>query len=539
MILRNSINFLNSLDVKRKLLLIISIVFSILKTFNDLIIISYLGFVIAFTINPNIINNINFFSLRFSDLIIFDHQGLILFAFLLITIKIFIDFFRAYFVNFSAYDYWIYLNKNILRNIDKKCIPKESLLSIESTILSETVDFINTLYLPLCSFLGELFLIIFFIVFLTSTTNLSINIVLISFIPILFIFYLIFISGKKRLQLYVEKSIFFRKIIGRKINLLLNSLPDLQLLNKNFFSTEFNFQLNLLKKSYFNIFFLKEIFSYFYENIFILFLIIFLIATSINTITEYFSISIIVLIIVALVRIGPALNRIMIGINNIFQGILKFQEISQYLNIKKNNNIVKLSLNQTDLTLKITGKGFYFLNSIHINNLYIFRKGINKIIGKNGSGKSTILNILMNIDYGFKVKTNIASKNIAYLNQTPINYCRIVRDEIMFSRKTLLIKNDHNYIKNYKIIKSLLQINKIKLNSVIDNLSGGQRQVVSICRIIMQNFTVLLLDEPFNSLDKKNVIIFSKIFKNISKEKIIVLIDHFNILKEDFLIKLN
>jgi ABC-type Mn2+/Zn2+ transport system ATPase subunit len=239
------------------------------------------------------------------------------------------------------------------------------------------------------------------------------------------------------------------------------------------------------------------------------------------------------------VRIGPALNRIMIAINNIFQGILKFQEISQYLNIKKNNNIVKLNLNQTDLTLKITGKGFNFLNSIHINNLYIFRKGINKIIGKNGSGKSTILNILMDIDYGFKVKTNIAAKNIAYLNQTPINYCRIVRDEIMFSRETLLIKNDHNYIKNYEIIKSLLQINKIKLNSVIDNLSGGQRQVVSICRIIMQNFTVLLLDEPFNSLDKKNVLIFCKIFKNISKEKIIVLIDHFNILKEDFLIKLN
>lgn len=145
----------------------------------------------------------------------------------------------------------------------------------------------------------------------------------------------------------------------------------------------------------------------------------------------------------------------------------------------------------------------------------------------------------MDIDYGFKVKTNIAAKNIAYLNQTPINYCRIVRDEIMFSRETLLIKNDHNYIKNYEIIKSLLQINKIKLNSVIDNLSGGQRQVVSICRIIMQNFTVLLLDEPFNSLDKKNVLIFCKIFKNISKEKIIVLIDHFNILKEDFLIKLN
>jgi ABC-type multidrug transport system fused ATPase/permease subunit len=167
---------------------------------------------------------------------------------------------------------------------------------------------------------------------------------------------------------------------------------------------------------------LKEIFSYFYENIFIFFLIIFLIIGNETTITQYFSPSVIVLVIVALVRIGPALNRTMISINNIFHGMIKFKKISKYLNIEKYNNVVKLNLDHNNLNLKITGKGFDFLKHISINHSFIFKKGINKIVGKNGSGKSTILNILMDINYGFKVITNVPSKNIGYLNQIPINY---------------------------------------------------------------------------------------------------------------------
>ena len=84
-----------------------------------------------------------------------------LFEVILFFVKIVIDLSKAYFVNYSGYDCWKFLNTRILRNAGKSSMQKDKLFTLESIILSETYDFVNTLYMPFCSLIGEISLIIF------------------------------------------------------------------------------------------------------------------------------------------------------------------------------------------------------------------------------------------------------------------------------------------------------------------------------------------------------------------------------------------
>ena len=526
------LKFLLNLDLKQKLLLIISIFFSISKNVFDLIVIGFFGLLVAF-INDvsavkNVINRINFISEN--NLAGPIEENIFYILIILFFIKIVIDLTRSYFVNYSGYDCWLFLNAKILRNAGKSSMQKNKLFNLESIILSETYDFINTMYLPFCSLIGEISLIIIFIIFTNILIGINPVTFLIIVIPTIFIFLFAFFIYKKKLFNYSEKSIFFRKLIGRKINLLLSSLPDLKILNENSERTSFYNELETLKKSYFKVNFFKESLTYFYENLFISIVVVVIFLVSNNSDFTGDITGVFILMVMAFIRIGPSLNRSMTAINNCYQGLIKFKNISQFIKQQINYNPYIENSKLDQLTLKISGNGFKFIKTIFYKNKYKFFLGINKIIGKNGSGKSTLLNIIMGINYGFKTSIFLPNKNIGYLNQTSFNFCQKVKEEV------LVFKNKNLSDKKLNLINNLLKINKISKNSVIDNLSGGQKQIVSLCRIIAQDSNLIILDEPFNSLDKRNIVKFSKIFKEMSKNKIIILVDHLNILKEDNLI---
>ena len=67
------------------------------------------------------------------------------------------------------------------------------------------------------------------------------------------------------------------------------------------------------------------------------------------------------------------------------------------------------------------------------------------------------------------------------------------------------------------------------------NLSGGQRQIVSLIRAIMQSKPVIIMDEPTASLDQKTIKYFQRLF-NVLKEmdNIIIVVTHDNSIKNFF-----
>lgn len=137
------------------------------------------------------------------------------------------------------------------------------------------------------------------------------------------------------------------------------------------------------------------------------------------------------------------------------------------------------------------------------------------LIGKNGTGKSTILKVInktQDLDNGrIFYKKNI---KISYLKQTNPNnldisiYDFIVsglykksiinNDSIIPNKKTIKIED------NIKIIKIIENI-KLEKNTLLSELSGGLLRKVTLSRVLVGQSDLLLLDEPTNHLDIKTV----------------------------------
>ena len=190
-----------------------------------------------------------------------------------------------------------------------------------------------------------------------------------------------------------------------------------------------------------------------------------------------------------------------------------------------------------EISLNNIKKSFGFKNILNDLNIEIKTGDKVSLIGENGCGKSTILNIINqkeNIDSG-----NIAIRNgsnIGYLNQQPENIYndKKVKDILYESLKEILevektLKkyeekmnnnpNDMDIINKYlKTQEKFMNIGGYEVNTLIEKishglnidylidknfniLSGGEQKRVVLASIIIKKPTILLLDEPTNHLD--------------------------------------
>ena len=156
------------------------------------------------------------------------------------------------------------------------------------------------------------------------------------------------------------------------------------------------------------------------------------------------------------------------------------------------------------------------------------------IKGANGSGKTTLLKILSGLLKPLSGsiifdKKNINTSKDEYLklfeyigHENAIKNALTVRENLNFYlkiKKNLKKENFKNAIKIFNL-KHLLDIK-------IENLSSGEKRRVSLSRLILSNSKIWFLDEPTNSLDKKNTLIFFKILnQHLKSNGIAVIASH-------------
>lgn len=164
-------------------------------------------------------------------------------------------------------------------------------------------------------------------------------------------------------------------------------------------------------------------------------------------------------------------------------------------------------------------------------NLSIEANKIYGIIGSNGAGKTTLFKALLGL--------------INYSGTITIDDCVLKYDNSKeYFKKTGLVMpfpdyynklsirevfEEHLFYMNYKLEKEITTVLeevglKTSLETIIEELSLGMKQKLNIALALSHNPEILILDEPFNGLDRKGIILLKSIIKRFKEHDKVVLI---------------
>ena len=200
------------------------------------------------------------------------------------------------------------------------------------------------------------------------------------------------------------------------------------------------------------------------------------------------------------------------------------------------NNLIKISnLNKT----------FQGMKKIKVlkNISYNFKKGkIYSLMGPSGSGKSTLLNLLSLIDRPNSGSIFFENKLIDFNDNNKNDILRANKIGIIYQQDNLLpdfTAMENIYLaslaagnnKQTSLSKAKNLLKKVRLSNRSDHypsqLSGGEKQRVSIARAVVNDPQIILADEPTGSLDFETAKeIFELLENQINQNRLIIFATH-------------
>jgi len=171
--------------------------------------------------------------------------------------------------------------------------------------------------------------------------------------------------------------------------------------------------------------------------------------------------------------------------------------------------------------------------------------GLIQVLGPNGAGKSTLLKTITGllqpvrgrvVINGVDVtgKPSIAGKYIGYVPQLavnnhtnyPITLYELVACCYAFSKPWPRVKLGSSDRERVEEVLKALGIPRDKWFSKLSELSGGERQRGFIARALIKNPPILLMDEPFSSIDPEGRVELAEMIAALKEEKLIIVTSH-------------
>lgn len=451
----------------------------------------------------------------------------------------------ALFANYKVYGYNMrYCYKNIQTRILNKLVSVDSNFSrkftkerIMNTINSDVIDIGD-----MCDRVSELLTTIFQV--------LSVFIIVFMYSPyfsiVMIVYTIIYIlvrnNADRKIAFYHKKVVRgddkYSNLLGQIISGLqeIKTFNILEKLEAKLNYIQNNFSKNYMKKrKYYT---LRDNDVRFITHGFRIILYIMLLLMMIqNKIT----VDILVLIIAYHESLVTYLDVLIDSTSTIREVNVAVQRVNQILNYKYINNITYGDNDTDDIEgiVEFKNVSFKYKDKTILNNINFKIKpnSITTIVGESGSGKTTIFNLLLRINKVtegniliddidiYDYTREIYSSNVSVVNQKPFIFNMSIRENLNFVDKDISNQIDAcKKVGMHDFISSLPNGYNTILRENATNISGGQKQLISIARTLLSNSEILLFDDITTSLDPDTAKLVPSILKQLKEDHTIILI---------------
>ena len=169
-------------------------------------------------------------------------------------------------------------------------------------------------------------------------------------------------------------------------------------------------------------------------------------------------------------------------------------------------------------------------------NIEITRNGIYGLLGSNGAGKSTTMNIICGVlkqtegdvyIKGINLRENPveAKKHLGFLPQKPPLHMDLTVEEYLVHCANMRLIPPHKVQEAVRDVMGRCGISHFS-QRLIRNLSGGYQQRLGIAQAIIHNPDFVVLDEPTNGLDPNQIVEIRELIREIAVDRTVILSTH-------------
>lgn len=232
--------------------------------------------------------------------------------------------------------------------------------------------------------------------------------------------------------------------------------------------------------------------------------------------------------------------------NNVQSAIAASERVFEFLSLEEEKEVEGVALSTDGLEGDIEFRNVCFgynKNKTIINNFSAKVKDGQKIaiVGPTGAGKTTIVKLLMRFYELNSGKILIDGKDITKFERSDIRklfgmvlqdtwlFNGTIKDNLKYGKLDATDNEIRNVCKTASVdhfIRTLPDGYDMVLNEEADNISGGQKQLLTIARVILKDPKILILDEATSSVDTRTEILIQKAMDKLMEGRTSFIIAH-------------